>query len=392
MFITYKELFELSEFENAQIVAGKNGLDRNIHWCHVFEMEDSKNWSNPNLLVLTTGIAIQNSIETHLLAMVENLNSQRSAGLVIGMGEYIEEVPSQVIDRANTLKFPIITLPSDVRFADINYKIANMIFDKQATMNRQQMLLESIITDADSDYGAELEYYGYIRHIPYRFVVIRRDGKGRISEQSFDVINGCVTRLKDIIHRKIFIMARKNQIILLVPYIKDNEGIGNESILSTILLNVNKLSTENRYIVGVSNWSTDPAELFNLYNETQVALNRGRYIFPDKQVINYTELGIFALVDFSNEAVAHTIVTNTLGEVAKDSELLESLHTYINCGSSMQAAADELYIHVNTMKYRMKKIDVLLPKGISRNDVFLLESAIFLQKYLLLSESDKNVM
>ena len=75
------------------------------------------------------------------------------------------------------------------------------------------------------------------------------------------------------------------------------------------------------------------------------------------------------------------IIRNTLGAVAEDEELVESLHTYITNNNSMQAAADAIFIHVNTMKYRMKKIDELLPEGITRNHVFELEGAIYLYKY-----------
>ena len=194
MFVTFKELLELPEMDEAVIIGGKAGMEHNIRWCHVFEMEAMMEWSAPSLLVFCTGVAFQNNMEQSLLTMVENLKKQHAAGLVLGIGAYISEVPQSVIARADALAFPIICIPDKVKFVDISFKLANMIFEKQATINRQQLLMENIINDPNNDYGAELEYYGYLRNISYRYVVINRSGKGRVPEAMTSSINESIEK------------------------------------------------------------------------------------------------------------------------------------------------------------------------------------------------------
>lgn len=382
MFVTFKELLELPEMDEAVIIGGKAGMEHNIRWCHVFEMEAMMEWSAPSLLVFCTGVAFQNNMEQSLLTMVENLKKQHAAGLVLGIGAYISEVPQSVIARADALAFPIICIPDKVKFVDISFKLANMIFEKQATINRQQLLMENVINDPNNDYGAELEYYGYLRNISYRYVVINRSGKGRVPEAMTSSTNETVSKLREKIHRKIFMLNRMNQIILLVP---DTAGIKEEfrfdQVIDILQQEIATHVCADKYVIAISNWADSPMKLSERYEETKKLLKIGIHMFPEKQVLHYSDIGLFALVDFSSEEQVRDIIRNTLGAVAEDEELVESLHTYITNNNSMQAAADAIFIHVNTMKYRMKKIDELLPEGITRNHVFELEGAIYLYKY-----------
>lgn len=391
MFVTYMELLNIPEMKDVNVIAGKEGMGRYINWCHVVEVEDAREWTTPGMLVFTTGVGIKDTLEESLINIVKSLARKNSAGLVLGIGPYINEIPPSIIKLADSLSFPLMTIPGKVKYADISYKVANMIFEKHATLNRQQLMMENIINDSANDYSAELEYYGYLRNVSYRYVTIRRHGKGRVPEKMTDAVNICINRIREKTHRKIFFLNRMNQIILLVPDPQtSDEEFSFEMIINTIKEEIDSYSCSDRYVIAVSNKGNDASKLSELYQQTQALFIRGQILFPDKQVLYYSDLGVLALLDFGKEDEAKSIIAATLGDVAKDRELIESLHTYIMCGNNMQQAADELYIHVNTMKYRMKKIESMLPEGITKNKVFELEGAIYMAKYYgMLSESDK---
>lgn len=48
------------------------------------------------------------------------------------------------------------------------------------------------------------------------------------------------------------------------------------------------------------------------------------------------------------------------------SPLLEALEVYLECGAKMQMAAEKLYLHRNTLRYRLKRVEKLL--GINLED------------------------
>lgn len=164
MFITYQELLALKEMEDAEVVAGKEGMNKAIRWCHVIEIKTPGKWATPGLLVFATGVALTDNIENELLQMVESLSEQKASGLVLGIGAYISDVPESVIQEADEKHLPLIALPEKTRFADVSFRVGNLIFEKMATNNRQHLLLENVLTDSGTEsYDAELEYYGYLQ-------------------------------------------------------------------------------------------------------------------------------------------------------------------------------------------------------------------------------------
>ncbi len=50
------------------------------------------------------------------------------------------------------------------------------------------------------------------------------------------------------------------------------------------------------------------------------------------------------------------------------SELLKTLNVYLRCQSSMTASAEQLYIHLNSMKYRMKKIESMISSDLKKHN------------------------
>ena len=54
--LTVAEALQLEEFRGAQVVAGAQGLSRQVGWVHVAGVPDAPNWLNGGELVLTTMI------------------------------------------------------------------------------------------------------------------------------------------------------------------------------------------------------------------------------------------------------------------------------------------------------------------------------------------------
>lgn len=130
----------------------------------MIEIKTPGKWATPGLLVFATGVALTDNIENELLQMVESLSEQKASGLVLGIGAYISDVPESVIQEADEKHLPLIALPEKTRFADVSFRVGNLIFEKMATNNRQHLLLENVLTDSGTEsYDAELEYYGYLQ-------------------------------------------------------------------------------------------------------------------------------------------------------------------------------------------------------------------------------------
>ena len=64
-------------------------------------------------------------------------------------------------------------------------------------------------------------------------------------------------------------------------------------------------------------------------------------------------------------------VEKTLGPILENAELLETLETYVFLHQNVTAVANALFVHRNTITYRLKRISELLGVDLEMPDVLV---------------------
>ncbi|MBM7839089.1 sugar diacid utilization regulator/GAF domain-containing protein [Alkalihalobacillus xiaoxiensis] len=104
------------------------------------------------------------------------------------------------------------------------------------------------------------------------------------------------------------------------------------------------------------------------------------------QVITYDSLGPYRLFLDMNEADLTQYVSDKIGPIIDhdaSGDLVKTLFVYLEQGQRLKEAALELYVHVNTVKYRLKKIYELLGiTNLSVNQSFDIHLALKIAHYL----------
>ncbi|WP_019241609.1 MULTISPECIES: PucR family transcriptional regulator [Bacillus] len=131
--LTVAEILNRKHFESALIVAGKQGIHRNVKWVHVVEVTNIKNLLNGQELILSTGVAWKEN-ESSFYSVVEQLIDHHAAGLCIEMDTYMSNIPTEVIQLANEHLFPIIIFQDEVPFVEITQDIHSLIINQQYQM------------------------------------------------------------------------------------------------------------------------------------------------------------------------------------------------------------------------------------------------------------------
>ena len=100
-------------------------------------------------------------------------------------------------------------------------------------------------------------------------------------------------------------------------------------------------------------------------------------------------MGVYRMLfQYKNDEALEDIKNRIIGELEEqdqltNSSLVETLECYLDCNCNVSKTADTLFIHRNTMKYRIKKIKEIL--AIDFNDAnacFTLRFAFKIKKYL----------
>ncbi len=121
-----EQLLQTPLFHHSRVIAGHQGLSRNIESVNMMDAPDIIDYLKPDELLLTTGYAIRDDLDA-LQRLVRNMAEQGCAGLAIKTKRFLNEVPRSVLDIANQLQFPIIELPLDHGLGELIYESLNLI-------------------------------------------------------------------------------------------------------------------------------------------------------------------------------------------------------------------------------------------------------------------------
>lgn len=132
----------------------------------------------------------------------------------------------------------------------------------------------------------------------------------------------------------------------------------------------NKL--EISFSVGVGHLYTAADELFRSYQEAKTALELGRFFDKADELTYFDELGILSLIYKMGEQELKEFCYSILGPILDydrkhEGQFLETLKTYFRCNADINATAEKLFVHVNTLRYRLKKAEEFL--GIDLNNL-----------------------
>ncbi|OLO28181.1 PucR family transcriptional regulator [Alkalihalophilus pseudofirmus] len=132
-YITISEVLKRKHFENTEVIAGVDGLNRNVKWVHVVEVINIKKLLNGHELILTTGLGWKDNKSLFISFIVQLIESNAS-GLCVEIGTHTSTIPQEVIDIANKHQFPIILFHQEVAFVQITQDIHSVLINQQYQM------------------------------------------------------------------------------------------------------------------------------------------------------------------------------------------------------------------------------------------------------------------
>ena len=104
-------------YSGLNFLCGQSGRDTEITYIDVVEIPGGGAWISPGNFVITTGYFIRSEedFEQLLISLIEN----KASGLGIKIGKYVKQIPESVAKLAETNRFPILAIPLELRYRDI---------------------------------------------------------------------------------------------------------------------------------------------------------------------------------------------------------------------------------------------------------------------------------
>jgi purine catabolism regulator len=131
-----RALVHLPSLRGTRVLAGADGLDREVRRVNVMEVPDILPWVKPHELLLTTWFPLRAvggiRDEAALCKLITDLDKRRLAAIAIKLGRYIDEVPAAVLQVADRIGMPILRVPDGVAFDDVITDVFTELVDRQS--------------------------------------------------------------------------------------------------------------------------------------------------------------------------------------------------------------------------------------------------------------------
>lgn len=372
--ITCRDVNNLS-LDGVELLTGEAGLDRMVSWTYMVQTKPYKDHMNPGNFALIVVDYLRYSMEDAYAAMIE-LNELGISGLAISVEKDKEAIPEQVIEKAKELKLPLFYIRWEgATFVDIAQSIGELILETEVDNKRTGDYLYNLLFgyEVNDKYIEKISaQFGLTFDRPYRVGIIVIDRKYGVNleqdEHTYAYYTDCLNR--EVLHMKKRPMYMRflNKFVLLFEATEDKET---EHQIEKMLREIDSRTPfagviHSTCILGAS--YTKPADFGKSYQEAKNLIPK-KDMLPNptnKKVLSASAMGIYKyMFNSGNQQEILNYCNDKLKKLemydnANGSFLIDTLVNYYMCGFNVGKTADMMFVHRNSLQYRLKKIEEIL--------------------------------
>lgn len=366
---------ELKCFSAIELLGGTGGLDHTITWVYISQATHISEWVHGGELVFITGIG-EHYTDAHLCRLLEECAANSTAGVVIMCSpEHIRRVPNQMIQLANQLNMPLYRMPWDLKLVDVTREIADTIITNQlkerssAGFFSELLFARNISQDTVRQMGV---HCGADLSRPAAIMILRPDFRGDSYYRRIDYDN-LMTRLEKEMSDYLRMTKRSVVSCIYMDEIFFYISCSDNASAAEVCKKIRSFGTEfmrkhpdYRLRGGMGRAGATPEEIRSSYAEARKALSHSEKNKDEISIYFFAELGIISLlINADNQQELISYCRSVLSPLADSDKhygtsYISTLEAYLDSNCSLAAAAEKMFIHRNTMVYRVNKIRELL--------------------------------
>lgn len=354
MMLTSEKRYEM------KFLAGKNGWANSISWVHL--LEDTTIIQNfwGKEVAVTTGLGFPEKDDWMRLA--RKLNRYHASGLIINVGQYIREIPEELMAYCDENDLPLLTVPWEVRLSDMIKDFSIRVFVQDNTDEQIATALIAAIETPDNQTAYRRELWQYF-DVDGSFQVLLLTCEGL---DAMDMVERrklsyrIQVYLEDITHNASFFYY--NSDFVLVANAVPEEAL--YQLIEGAIKRGEKRMPERKLRVGIGSKCMDISRLSVSYRRAKAAVQMA--MTQKRQVVKFDDGGLYRLLYMVEDTgVLQEIETECLAALEEydrkyNAGYVETLQSYLKHNGSIQAVAEELYTHRNTVLYRLGNIRKVL--------------------------------
>ena len=347
-----------------ELVSGQESAQAHVRWVHSTELPDPTPWLKGGELLLTTGIQLTGpKLQREL---VERLADHDIAGLGFGTGFAHRRLPAALVTAARKRDFPLFEVPYELPFIAITERAFARLLDERYELLQRTMVgdvLAEVLTGHlyPEDLQARLRPFGIGEQVA---VLAFRLADANTAAA---VVEKALAR-----ERVPSLVAIRSGLLCAVI---DPDGAPGTAPLEPVEL-ARKLRAElaGRFgdVRAAASRATATHSLRMAFHEARCALEAVRLRNGNApEVASYADLGAFQLLlSLQDDDALSSYCRSVLdpierGEGEYGDELVRSLDVFIEHNGHWEKAANALFCHRHTLRYRIRRIEQLTGRDFS---------------------------
>ena len=386
-----------------KLVAGEKGIDRNIRWIYfadcvqcLSEDFDVTELIHGEELVIVTNESLTDHDEK-ILTMIKVMQEKNIAGFVINEGQ----ISKAVRDYCNEIELPLFELSVSLHLIDLSQIVCKALVTEEANTNSRERILSTILYSENLNVEEIMEqanYLGVNLSGKFRAFMLQLHEPEGLPGDEKHMDEGYLMEMRDSIKKciknefrsyglgRMLALSQLDSAVALIP-----SELFSRDLLVTIIENIIKKIEGNYHLsvkAGVGTAYEYIEDFKKSFQEAKSALTLSKIATNGERVLFYENMGIYSLItQITNGKFLDEYIESRIGKLIKadqmqEGDLCETLETYLEHNCNANAAAEALFIHRNTMRYRMDKIKRILEDDLSDMSVFLeLKLAFAIKRY-----------
>ena len=247
MALMIKQIIGRNLLDGAELVAGLKGKDNEVLWVNVMEILDAPDSVQRGELLITTGYQLND--ETRHRNLIKILKNRGVSGMAVQLGYYIDAIPAYILNMANELDFPILTIPSRLTFSFIMHTLMEEITSAGSgkTVKTDDTLYKKIREKIEKEKFV-------LEESTQNFLFVIKENENDISRNTKETVAAAINSIRSFLEtqpgcKSICVQEEKSAVVVLeLPRKKAQQNIVFEL---TILLTFTSEQQHINFFVGV---------------------------------------------------------------------------------------------------------------------------------------------
>lgn len=395
-----KDMMQIPELtEVLKLKAGENGLEQSVRWIYFADCLQCikseyriENYIHGGEFVVLTNPSVTDD-SRKLLELIRQMYEHGITALGINEGQISEELMRYCEEK----NLPLFELSEKYPLIDLSQIICRKLVLEENDRNAAEQLFSSIL---DAEHLSREQVMAQARYLNIdleeSFFVAEFAFASKKAESGWENEDSLATgrnvkrmiraEFSSFIKQDILILPQAGSILALIPDREETESCIKEIFSGIVDRAQREYGMDLR--IGVGNSKAYLDEIKKSRNEASAALRAAKVSGLKGNIFFYRDQGIYTLLSHVDDTrILDTYVEEKLGKLLQadelnDGKLSETLENYLNCSCNAKKTAEEMFLHRNTLNYRLKKIREILGCDLENLDTCLeLKLAFLIWRY-----------